>query len=826
MTPSIPELPEGCDTLKAAILYAEAGIYVLPIARFAKKNPGSVVGKRWQDQSSRDPQQIASWFAGTDHGIGLHLGRSGLIAVDVDYPDKLPDVLAEAIDTCKPPFQTTRRNGAPGRGHYPFAMPPGRMLGNSTGRLGGGWGELRGKNGIIVVAPSLHDDEADGGFYQWQRGGPIPVLPKPVADLLPDAEDATEAATDAQVEAFLDAYTWAERPELVAGWVTIFNKKVAAGDSRHERMVKVCAGAMKEARAGYINARQAADGLEAAFVAAVSQEPIPGSQQREARKGGMARGEWAGILAWAVAQAKAADMEEVKARVAKKMPSGGTVIDDDWLGDIPGNVDPTTGVIRDPDAPNFEHYGTWGLGDPPPAEKSEPGPEEQPKPQAGKSDDQPRSGKSEPSTQLPEEFWNARDDLRHIRQAAHSRGRSAEAVLGAVLCRVAADTQHWLKIPPLVGSRAGLSFIAALGGGSGDGKSSAKSIAMELYLPRLIEASCDDLPAGSGEGFLDTMLDEVTEEDADGNKTKVMRQHRHNVFFYIDEGEILAKQANRSGSNTILPNMRSMFSDTVLGTTNTKTGGRNRRIKAGQYCIGVLLGIQPEKAAPLFGDTGGGTPQRFCWFDAGTPAPAPGNRPEWPGPLPLGPLKPLRSAADGWAWIGIPDEVRAEITWNDHNRRGKNGDPLDKHRDLVRLKVAALLAVLDSRVAVHPLDWSLAGMVLDASDAARADLIAEMRKAEARENRARGKAEGVRRTAADEVVDEAIRKRVAARVVKKLTDVGDWLTGAFIRKNVLTGEERKYFAPVMSALHASGLISQRPTANQQGLEYRIGGDAS
>ena len=113
-----------------------------------------MLGDNWERQTSRDPALIAQWFAGTDHGIFLHIGRSGAVAIDVDNPDKLHPAIRQAIDQYHPPYQSTRVN-VPGRGHYVFAMPEGRRLGNSLGDLGNGWGEIRGLNGVIIVAPSV-----------------------------------------------------------------------------------------------------------------------------------------------------------------------------------------------------------------------------------------------------------------------------------------------------------------------------------------------------------------------------------------------------------------------------------------------------------------------------------------------------------------------------------------------------------------------------------------------------------------------------------------------------------------------------------------------
>jgi hypothetical protein len=162
VTLSIPYLPDGIDMLSAALAYAACGWYVLPVRR-GSKHPGSVVGEHWQDKSSRDPKVIAGWFAGTDYELVLHVGRSGAVALDVDDPGVLPEVVRKHLATA--PYQSTRPNVA-GRGHYVFLMPPGRTLGNGWGRLPKGWGEVRGRNGVIKVFPSSH---ADGGEYRWER---------------------------------------------------------------------------------------------------------------------------------------------------------------------------------------------------------------------------------------------------------------------------------------------------------------------------------------------------------------------------------------------------------------------------------------------------------------------------------------------------------------------------------------------------------------------------------------------------------------------------------------------------------------------------------
>lgn len=158
VTLHIPEITDDMDNLTAALAYTAADWYVLPV-RMDTKHPGSVVGRGWPAKSSRDPKVVAAWFAGTDDGIALHCGRSGAVAVDVDRPELVPDDWWPYLDTA--PYQSTRPD-APGRGHYVFAMPPGRTIGCPSRP----WGEIRGLNGVIIAEPTLHPE---GGSYKWVR---------------------------------------------------------------------------------------------------------------------------------------------------------------------------------------------------------------------------------------------------------------------------------------------------------------------------------------------------------------------------------------------------------------------------------------------------------------------------------------------------------------------------------------------------------------------------------------------------------------------------------------------------------------------------------
>ena len=328
---SIPDVT-GMDTLEAALAYAEAGFYILPTdPKVDGKHPGSVIRKGWPAKSSRDPKVITAWFAGTGYGIALHCGRSGAVVFDVDRIAQVPKMMRGHLDTA--PYQSSRPNDS-GRGHYLFLQPPGRMIGNGTGTLGGKWGEIRGRNGVIIAAPSHH---TGGGEYRWVRGGPLPVLPDELADLLPDGHDSENTATDAEVQAFIDAHSEATRPGILNGKVKGLAAKIEAGASRHESTIPFLTGALKESCCGYYSAQAAIDAIRPVFINAVTM----GENKRTEAE---AASEFAGILAWAVAQAKTTDLDPVRARVEEKFPPNATEATAEDINAIRPDTDPTGGV--------------------------------------------------------------------------------------------------------------------------------------------------------------------------------------------------------------------------------------------------------------------------------------------------------------------------------------------------------------------------------------------------------------------------------------------------------------------------------------------------
>lgn len=327
----IPDIPAWWDKKRHATAYARLGWYLVPVRR-GEKHPGSLLGKNWQDQSSNSIAQVRSWWSQwPDAEIALHCGRSGLLVVDVDHPEAVPPVLAEALTGA--PFARTRKDSASDgeRGHYFFRQPAGRMLGNSPGSLGRGWGEIRGDNGVVILAGSEHYHEVfpekaakekaagePAGHYAWERVGAIPMLPQVVAAVLGDAVDHAPAAESVVVNGWLEAHSdpdgqyWCEKAS--GGPIRWFRRRVEseAGLSRHDLGRDAVCMTLRE---GAVGAYPVAPVL--VELRAVWEDSLKGGP-RGGRSPGV--GEWDSFLLWSVAQmsafeASTAAQTDVRSRI-------------------------------------------------------------------------------------------------------------------------------------------------------------------------------------------------------------------------------------------------------------------------------------------------------------------------------------------------------------------------------------------------------------------------------------------------------------------------------------------------------------------------------
>lgn len=275
---------------------AKLGFYVGPL-RPGTKNPGSRLGRGWQEKTSNDPATVSRWFKqNPEDGLFLHPGRSGLIAFDLDQDnlDALPKEVADDLRCGL--FQ--RSQGAGDRGHYIFRTD--EVFGNGAGGFSA-WGDVRGKNGAIVLAPSIHP--AAGKPYKHVRGdwSVIPKLPPALRSLLRTGVSSPESALSAkELRKVLDALSHGSKSELLDERCSEFRDLVGEGESRHNALLKTAIRVLQDAKAGEYPAIPAVERLRQEFEASF----LASNAGKRAKP---AEGEFEGIVAWAAAQKTTAE---------------------------------------------------------------------------------------------------------------------------------------------------------------------------------------------------------------------------------------------------------------------------------------------------------------------------------------------------------------------------------------------------------------------------------------------------------------------------------------------------------------------------------------
>lgn len=298
----IPKFDGITSNLEASLLYAEAGWFVLPVRR-GTKNPGSVVGSGWPKHSSRDPKIIMEWFRAPNFQIALHIGRSGALAIDVDNPEKLTFLLRRELPKDSVPFQGTR-NDDPQRGHYLFRTD-GNNYGNGVGRLGEGWGDVRGTNGVILAFPSEHPA---GGKYEWHRGGALPTIPIEIAKLLPKStRPRTTVSPILDIHDVIEAWSSNEFPSLLERRLVDLTKEQLIPGTRHRLFLNALRLCMSDARCGFYPASRALDEIHGLFEISKKQdEQTPN--------------EFVGMARWAIETVEQATSEQLNLHAFSSLP--------------------------------------------------------------------------------------------------------------------------------------------------------------------------------------------------------------------------------------------------------------------------------------------------------------------------------------------------------------------------------------------------------------------------------------------------------------------------------------------------------------------------
>ncbi|MEH0578959.1 hypothetical protein QBA54_31820 [Streptomyces sp. B21-108] len=341
---------------------------------------------------------------------------------------------------------------------------------------------------------------------------------------------------------------------------------------------------------------------------------------------------------------------------------------------------------------------------------------------------------------IPEEFYAARPQLRHIRQAGHSRSRSGDVAVLSVLTRLSSLVSHRIRADTGIAGYASLNLFGGIIGPSGIGKSTGVEVADRL-LPAPPELDFrDGLPLGSGEGLAEVFMGIVEEETGEvrrgrgGTETpvtvNVRKQVRHNAFFYVDEGATITRLMKERSGSTLGETLRSAAVGQTLGQTNASKD-TSRYIPSGSYSLGLLVGFQPETVAPLFEEVAEGTPQRFVWVQVIDPS-IPDVQPQWPGELRAwrdAAAAPPGDEASRFVLVSFDESIKAELRAADLAKVRGLVDPselnqFDSQAPVMRVKLASLLAILDGRRHVNVEDWQLALMLWESSCATRDAILA------------------------------------------------------------------------------------------------------
>jgi hypothetical protein len=410
---------------------------------------------------------------------------------------------------------------------------------------------------------------------------------------------------------------------------------------------------------------------------------------------------------------------------------------------------------------------------------------------------------ADPVNEEAEEFWTARPELTAIRDAARARLVSPWATLGATLAMVCSQVGPHVVLPPTIGGDASLNTFVALVGASGAGKDAALAVARELLW------TDDRVPTrevGTGQG-----IDAAFTVQSQKNGPV---QYCDAALFTVTEIDTLAAHAAQGGA-TIMPTLRKVYSGAALGAFYADKFKR-RPVAAHSYRAALIAGVQPARSGTLLKDVDGGTPQRWIWLPTNDPGalaePAPYQIPRfgiWKSYASLAPAGEMTDeqpvSRRHRVEIRICDTARAAIIGHRQAQlRGAVTAAIDGHALLTRLKVAALLCLLDGgRTEVTDDDWNLAGTVMAVSDRIRELCTAALAETSQRANVAKAMEEVER----GRVVATQAERRVAAALLRILQRAPDGMSRSDLRR-ALPGRDRDLFEVGLDALRNAGQIDE------------------
>ncbi|MBS9532076.1 bifunctional DNA primase/polymerase [Mycolicibacillus trivialis] len=401
---------------------------------------------------------------------------------------------------------------------------------------------------------------------------------------------------------------------------------------------------------------------------------------------------------------------------------------------------------------------------------------------------------------LPSSFWEARESLRHVRDAALKDRAAPDATLAAALARISAWTPPRVTVDTGIMSPVSLNFYAAAVSWSGKGKTSATEAADRVL--RLVPSWSTDpmdshdeehcpvmVPDGepfprvgkirSGEGIAEAFWGDATVPDLKGKPVKVRRRIRSNVLMHTDEASSLVKYI-LDAKQTVGETLREGWSGQHIGQSNGEAA-RYRFVERGSYRLALSVGFHLSVLAEILTaeQVLVGTPQRFyaAWSK---PDPKQVSR-EMLKALPdRDPLTVSVPAVGMRLCASLREKVDEErITEWLRDDDADDEPDLKSQRVAMVARLAGLLAILDGRtetddtglLVLNEDDWQLAEVMFSTSVA-----IAQLAAADHRRRGTKAKREERRRLLGEAIEDEDARAtpvgRAKARIVGYLTELG------------------------------------------------------
>lgn len=440
-------------------------------------------------------------------------------------------------------------------------------------------------------------------------------------------------------------------------------------------------------------------------------------------------------------------------------------------------------------------------------------------------------------------FWDATDTLRHIRDAAWSRGLGPWGVLAEVLARVVAATPHTVRTPERAGDGGGsLNLLVMTIGAPGIGKGETAQCARDLFgawaetddLSQAAEAEfdhpgADALSLGTGEG----LVGEFAVWRGTGADKFLDWRRRRALFASSEISEVKAKGSERHGT-TLLSYLRQVIVGERVGQS-TADRDRAKALPAHGYRACITVHAQPEGVEWVLDDRGLGLPQRVLW--ANILADLPDDealRTPWPGVLPweafAAPTDPVALRAPDHVLAWLRDVATAKKRRAAGRELGALShladepfvtDPLLSHAPFIRVKIACGLALLHSRREVTDEDWDAAGTVMRHSVATLGKVQAihhDRRMIVARgqgfSDAEREAAKGARLAEIGRTHVEAARDRIAT-VLGRAEDGTDTARSVERAVGKHGSPARMGFAAALAEMIEGGLVESIPAAGAQ-----------